>query len=419
MDNYPPSVNELVEAHSNSGIPRPLLVEEVRRAIDEGKWESLDERVETLRKLALQEVINATGVLLHTNLGRASWPTTFSGNPVNLELDLNSGSRGSRQGYLGHLFANLCETEAAMVVNNCSSAVLLILSALANEKGVAISRGEMVEIGGGFRVPDVLELSGAYLVEVGTTNKTRREDYERSINAHRDVSMIMKIHQSNYKIVGFTESAEIRELTDLGVPLVADIGSGLLDENCFWLENGPPNWLIGEPGARQTLAEGADIVTFSSDKLLGGPQAGIIAGKADLIEKCLNHPFARAVRPGSLVLSSLQGLCHKYLNRKWSEIPFWKMALTTEDELKGRAEDIDIGVPIPLNSVPGGGTLPGVEIPSFGIQIDHDISRELRDGTADNLPIIARVEDGKTLLDLRTIHPSLDDQVKSSLKQIL
>ena len=419
MDNYPPSVNELVEAHTNSGIPRPLLVEEVRRAIDEGKWESLDERVETLRKLALQEVINATGVLLHTNLGRASWPTTFSGNPVNLELDLNSGSRGSRQGYLGHLFANLCETEAAMVVNNCSSAVLLILSALANEKGVAISRGEMVEIGGGFRVPDVLELSGAYLVEVGTTNKTRREDYERSINAHRDVSMIMKIHQSNYKIVGFTESAEIRELTDLGVPLVADIGSGLLDENCFWLENGPPNWLIGEPGARQTLAEGADIVTFSSDKLLGGPQAGIIAGKADLIEKCLDHPFARAVRPGSLVLSSLQGLCHKYLNRKWSEIPFWKMALTTEDELKGRAEDIDIGVPIPLNSVPGGGTLPGVEIPSFGIQIDHDISRELRDGTADNLPIIARVEDGKTLLDLRTIHPSLDDQVKSSLKQIL
>ena len=306
-----------------------------------------------------------------------------------------------------------------MVVNNCSSAVLLILSALANEKGVAISRGEMVEIGGGFRVPDVLELSGAYLVEVGTTNKTRREDYERSINAHRDVSMIMKIHQSNYKIVGFTESAEIRELTDLGVPLVADIGSGLLDENCFWLESGPPNWLIGEPGARQTLAEGADIVTFSSDKLLGGPQAGIIAGKADLIEKCLYHPFARAVRPGSLVLSSLQELCHKYLNRKWSEIPFWKMALTTQDELQGRAEHIDIGVPIALNSVPGGGTLPGVEIPSFGIQIDHDISRELRDGTADNLPIIARVEDGKTVLDLRTIHPSLDDQVKSSLNKIL
>ena len=419
MDNYPPSVNELVEAHSNCGIPRPLLVDEVRKAIDEGKWNNLDERVGILRKLALQEVVNATGVLLHTNLGRACWPTTFSASPVNLELDLNSGSRGSRQEYLGRLFANLCETEAAMVVNNCSSAVLLILSALAHEKGVAISRGEMVEIGGGFRVPDVLELSGAYLVEVGTTNKTRREDYERSINAHRDVSMIMKIHQSNYKIVGFTESAEIRDLADLDVPLVADIGSGLLDENCFWLENGPPNWLIGEPAARQTLAQGADIVTFSSDKLLGGPQAGIIAGKADLIERCLNHPFARAVRPGSLVLSSLQELCYKYLNRQWTEIPFWKMALTTEDELQGRADNFDIGAPVVLNSVPGGGTLPDVKIPSFGIKIDHDISRELREGTAKNLPIIARVENGKTLLDLRTIHPSLDEQVKSSLKQIL
>ena len=419
MDNYPPSVNELVEAHSNCGIPRPLLVDEVRKAIDEGKWNNLDERVGILRKLALQEVVNATGVLLHTNLGRACWPTTFSASPVNLELDLNSGSRGSRQEYLGRLFANLCETEAAMVVNNCSSAVLLILSALAHEKGVAISRGEMVEIGGGFRVPDVLELSGAYLVEVGTTNKTRREDYERSINAHRDVSMIMKIHQSNYKIVGFTESAEIRDLADLDVPLVADIGSGLLDENCFWLENGPPNWLIGEPAARQTLAQGADIVTFSSDKLLGGPQAGIIAGKADLIERCLNHPFARAVRPGSLVLSSLQELCYKYLNRQWTEIPFWKMALTTEDELQGRADNFDIGAPVALNSVPGGGTLPDVKIPSFGIEIDHDILKELREGTAKNLPIIARVENGKTLLDLRTIHPSLDEQVKSSLKQIL
>ena len=419
MNNYPPSVNELVEAHSNCGIPRPLLVDEVRKAIDEGKWNNLDERVGILRKLALQEVVNATGVLLHTNLGRACWPTTFSASPVNLELDLNSGSRGSRQEYLGRLFANLCETEAAMVVNNCSSAVLLILSALAHEKGVAISRGEMVEIGGGFRVPDVLELSGAYLVEVGTTNKTRREDYERSINAHRDVSMIMKIHQSNYKIVGFTESAEIRDLADLDVPLVADIGSGLLDENCFWLENGPPNWLIGEPAARQTLAQGADIVTFSSDKLLGGPQAGIIAGKADLIERCLNHPFARAVRPGSLVLSSLQELCYKYLNRQWTEIPFWKMALTTEDELQGRADNFDIGAPVALNSVPGGGTLPDVKIPSFGIEIDHDISKELREGTAKNLPIIARVENGKTLLDLRTIHPSLDEQVKSSLKQIL
>jgi L-seryl-tRNA(Ser) seleniumtransferase len=419
MESYPPSVNELVEAYSESGIPRPLLVDEIRKAIDATEWDKLDERIDVLNKLSLQEVINGTGVILHTNLGRASWPSTFSGSPINLEFDLNSGSRGSRQSYIGRLFANLCGAESAMVVNNCSSAVLLILSALARERGVAISRGEMVEIGGGFRIPDVLELSGAYLVEVGTTNKTRREDYDRAINAHRDVSMIMKIHQSNYKIVGFTESTEMRELSGIGVPLVADIGSGLLDENCFWLENGPPNWLIGEPGARQTLLQGADLVTFSADKLLGGPQAGIIAGKKDLIDKCLDHPFARAVRPGGLVLSSLQDLAYKYLNRNWEEIPFWKMAVTTLDELQERAERLKIGTPVPLSSVPGGGTLPDVEIPSFGIEISDDISSQLRNRVDDNLPIIARVEDGKTLLDLRTINPALDEYVKSSLKQIL
>ena len=156
METYPPSVNDLVGAFEDTGIPRPLLVQEARKAIEDGDWENLSERINALKKLSLQEVINGTGVLLHTNLGRASWPTTFSGSPINLELDLDSGARGSRQNYVGRLFANLCETESAMVVNNCSSAVLLILSALAGGKGVAISRGELVEIGGGFRVPDVL-----------------------------------------------------------------------------------------------------------------------------------------------------------------------------------------------------------------------------------------------------------------------
>ena len=419
METYPPSVNDLVGAFEDTGIPRPLLVQEARKAIEDGEWENLSERINALKKLSLQEVINGTGVLLHTNLGRASWPTTFSGSPINLEFDLDSGARGSRQNYVGRLFANLCETESAMVVNNCSSAVLLILSALAGGKGVAISRGELVEIGGGFRVPDVLELSGAYLVEVGTSNKTRREDYERSIDAHRDVSMIMKIHQSNYKVVGFTESTDIAELSSLELPLVADIGSGLLDENCFWLESGPPKWLAGEPGARQTLSDGADLVTFSTDKLLGGPQAGIIAGKTDLIEKCLNHPFARAVRPGALILSSLQELGHRYLNREWERIPFWKMAVAPIGALRERAENLGVGTPVPLKSVPGGGTLPQVEIPSFGVRIDGDISTQLRMGTDRDLPIIARVEDGNTLLDMRTINPAFDEQVAASVKQVL
>ena len=253
MASFPPSVNELAESFSGSGLPHPLLVQEIRKAIDQGDWENLETRIQRLKALPLQTVINATGVLLHTNLGRAPWPNSSTGHAINVELDLTTGLRGSRQEHVGNLFATLCGSEAAMVVNNCSSAVLLVLSALASGKGVAISRSEMVEIGGNFRVPDVLELSGAYLVEVGTTNRTRKDDYERAISANKDVAMMMKIHQSNYKIVGFTESTDVAELSDMGIPLVADIGSGLLDENCPWLDSGPPAWINGEPAAKQTL----------------------------------------------------------------------------------------------------------------------------------------------------------------------
>ena len=419
MDSYPPSVNELAESLSGSGLPHPVLVKEIRKAINEGDWENLETRIQRIKTMSLQTVINATGVLLHTNLGRAPWPYSSAGQAINLELDLNSGARGSRQEHVGSLFATLCDAEAAMIVNNCSSAVLLVLSALASEKGVAISRSEMVEIGGNFRVPDVLELSGAYLVEVGTTNRTRREDYERAILANRDVGMIMKIHQSNYKIVGFTESVEINELSDMGVPLVADIGSGLLDESCSWLEMAPPIWIAGEPAAKQALASGADLVTFSGDKLLGGPQAGIIAGNADLIAKCMKHPLARAVRPGGLILSSLQELALNYLNRDWEAIPFWKMAMTSIDELEDRVKKIGCGDPISLESVPGGGTLPGVGIPSVGIQINADISHDLRLGAGGSPPIIARVEEGNTFLDLRTVDPRCDEHVASALHELI
>ena len=415
MTSYPPAVNELAESFSDSGLPHPILVKEIRNAIDEGDWENLDARIKYIKTLPLQTVVNATGVLLHTNLGRAPWPYSSSGYATNLELDLSSGSRGSRQKHIGELIATLCGAESAMIVNNCSSAVLLILSALASKKGVAISRSEMVEIGGNFRVPDVLELSGAYLVEVGTTNRTRKEDYERAISANRDVGMIMKIHQSNYKIVGFTEAAEINELSDLGVPLIADIGSVLLDESCPWLEKNPPKWLSNEPAAKQTLSQGANLVTFSGDKLLGGPQAGIIAGDADLIEKIMKHPLARAVRPGGMMLSSLQELAMKYLNRDWEAIPFWKMAMTSVEELKDRAKAIGIGDPVAMNAVPGGGTLPQVVIPSFGLKINNDIAQPLRLGIGDAPPIVSRVEDGRTFLDLRTVDPTFDKHVASAL----
>ncbi|HJM97993.1 MAG: L-seryl-tRNA(Sec) selenium transferase [Acidimicrobiales bacterium] len=418
MASFPPSVNELAESFSGSGLPHPLLVQEIRKAIDQGDWENLETRIQRLKALPLQTVINATGVLLHTNLGRAPWPNSSTGHAINVELDLTTGLRGSRQEHVGNLFATLCGSEAAMVVNNCSSAVLLVLSALASGKGVAISRSEMVEIGGNFRVPDVLELSGAYLVEVGTTNRTRKDDYERAISANKDVAMMMKIHQSNYKIVGFTESTDVAELSDMGIPLVADIGSGLLDENCPWLDSGPPAWINGEPAAKQTLEQGADLITFSGDKLLGGPQAGIIAGRADLIGRCMKHPFARAVRPGGLILSSLQELAMRYLTRDWEAIPFWKMAVTTVNELEQRANRIGIGTPVPLNSIPGGGTLPEVVIPSFGLQLNGDVSHKLRLGTDENPPIIARVEDGNTFLDLRTVDPLFDDQLSSALHGI-
>ncbi len=418
MEKKPPSVNDLALSMQNSGIPHELLVKEARLAIAEGDWESLEERVERLQRSFIQPVVNATGVLLHTNLGRASWGIPQSHFSSNIEFNLNDGHRGSRQTSIGNLFAQLCGTESAMVVNNCSSAVLLVLSALATGQGVAISRSELVEIGGSFRVPEILELSGAYLVEVGTTNKTRVVDYQKAIEAHRNVAMALKVHQSNYKIVGFTEETTVEELSSLNLPLVADIGSGLLDSSCPWLSTGPPKWLAGEPAAKQTLQSGADLVTFSCDKLLGGPQAGIIAGKSDLIEKCLRHPFARVLRPGSHTLVSLQELALRYLHREGDKIPFWRMACFREDELRLRAEKINAGEVTTMDSVPGGGTLPTVVIPSIGLKLPGDRSKELRRGVNGGLPIIARVQDGDTYLDFRTINPDHDELVAAALENL-
>ena len=402
----------------DSGMPHDLLVREARLAISEGDWENIGERVERLQRSFVQPVINATGVLLHTNLGRASWGIPHSNFSSNIELDLENGNRGSRQTNIGNLFAQLCGSESAMVVNNCSSAVLLVLSALASNKGVVISRSELVEIGGSFRVPEILELSGAHLIEVGTTNKTRAVDYQKAIDAHRNAGMTLKVHQSNYKIVGFTEETTVDELALLDIPLVVDIGSGLLDSNCPWLNSGAPKWLAGEPAAKQTLLNGADLVTFSGDKLLGGPQAGIIAGKADLVEKCLRHPFARVLRPGSHTLVSLQELALRYLHRDGDRIPFWKMACLNEDELLPRIKKMNTGQIVSMDSIPGGGTLPTVVIPSVGLKLPGDRSKELRRGFNGGLPIITRVQDGDTYLDFRTINPSHDEMVAASLQNL-
>lgn len=409
----PPSVDSLARSLADTGLPHPLLVDVARQAIADGNPDSARALALDSQRRLLQPVINATGTLLHTNLGRAPFGFDHPGGYANLEFDLATGQRGSRHAHTGRLLAALCDAEKAIVVNNCAAAVLLVLAALADGQGVAVSRSELVEIGGGFRVPDVMERSGARLVEVGTTNRTRRTDYE---NVAADVALMMKIHQSNYRIVGFTEAVEVADLVGFGVPVVADIGSGLLDAACPWLPGGPPSWLADEPAAKQTLATGADLVTFSGDKLLGGPQAGIIAGSAELVDQCAAHPLARALRPGGLVLAALQELAMAYLHRDIDRLPFWRMASLPVDGLLARAQALGVGRVAPMAAVPGGGTLPGVEIASAGVAVDGDHVAALRSNPS--RPIIARVKEGVTELDLRTVSPADDATVAEALSSL-
>ena len=417
----PPSVDRLARALADTGLPHPLLVDAARQAVADGDPASAEARArdlaESMGRHLLTGVINATGVLLHTNLGRAPWGATVDDTRYStLEFDLSTGDRGSRQDRAPALLARACGAEAAIVVNNCASAVLLALAALAEGRGAVVSRGELVEIGGGFRIPDVMTQSGAHLIEVGTTNRTRRGDFATAVaSAGDDAALILNVHRSNYRIEGFTESVGVSELADLGPPVVADIGSGLLDAACPWLAEGPPPWLGGEPAARQTLEAGADLVTFSGDKLLGGPQAGVIAGRADLVAACAAHPLARALRPGSLVLHALQDLALAYLRRDGDAIPFWRMATLAVDDLRSRAATIAPDLVVDTMAIPGGGTLPGVEIPSVGLRLDGDRTVDLRAGTP---PVIARVADQATLLDLRTVHPDDDAVLGSALDRL-
>jgi L-seryl-tRNA(Ser) seleniumtransferase len=412
----PPSVDSLARSISDTGLPQPLLVDAARAAIAAGDPASARGRAETLARSMLQPVVNATGVLLHTNLGRAPWAPQLPAGYTNLELDLETGRRGSRHAHAGALLARACGAEAAIVVNNGAAAVLLVLAALAPGRGVVVSRGELVEIGGGFRVPEVMHQSGARLVEVGTTNRTRLADFARAVgDPGEDCALVLQVHQSNYRIVGFTESATTAELASLDVPVVCDIGSGLLDAACPWLPGGPPSWLGGEPAARQSIESGAALVTFSGDKLLGGPQAGIIAGRADLVAACARHPLARALRPGSLVLGALQALAIAYLRRDGASIPFWRMATEPVESLRARAGRLGAGRVVDLAAVPGGGTLPGVEIPSAGIALTGDHTAGLRNGTP---PVIARVHEGTTFLDLRTVDPGDDHVLADALSRI-
>lgn len=413
----PPSIDSLARRLAEtSRLPHGLLVECARRAVAEGGdiGGNAQREADDLASLLHTDVVNATGVLLHTNLGRAPLPQRDTARGTNVELDLGTGRRNSRHEVVSQLLRPLCGAEAAVVVNNNAAAVLLVLAALAKGRGVAVSRGESVEIGGGFRIPDVMEQSGSRLVDVGTTNRTRLADYERAVTTD-DIALIMKIHPSNFTVTGFTESTSVDELSTLAVPVVADVGSGLLDSTCPWLHgrtDGLPAWLVGEPAVRQSLAGGADLVTFSGDKLLGGPQCGIIAGRAELVDACASHPLMRALRPGSHVLAMLQETLLSYVARDVCDtVPFWSMATATPDSLECRArtvvETAGTGRVTPTDSLVGAGSAPGSVIPSWGVVLDGDVTARLRRSA---VPIMARARDGETVLDMRTVDPA-DDRV--------
>ncbi len=439
----PPSVDALARSLAQTGLPHPILVEIARAAIRDVQSEQSDSTDSTDRRgptglgdriaaraaetargferTLLTPVINGTGVLLHTNLGRAPVAPRQLPSPAvrahTVEFNLATGERGSRQRSVGQLFATLCGAEDAMVVNNNAAAVLLVLAALASRRDVAVSRGEAVEIGGSFRVPEVMEQSGARLVDVGTTNRTRLTDYTRAISRPgNDIAAVLKIHPSNYRVEGFVEETSVAELSaitsEYGVPVVADIGSGLLDATTPWLSGPTPAWLANEPAAVQTLADGASLVTFSADKLLGGPQAGIIAGRADLVAACARHPLARALRCGGLVLDSLQQIALSYLHRTAADdVPFWRMATVPVDDLRTRAaaivERCGDGAVVDTAALPGAGSVPGVQIPSAGVAVNGDRMALLR---AHNPPVIARTRDDITIIDLRAVDP-LDDMI--------
>jgi L-seryl-tRNA(Ser) seleniumtransferase len=432
-----PGVDRVMNALE--GLPNELLascardaVDAARARVDEGHTvdeasviADARERVESMKRSLLRPVVNATGVIVHTNLGRAplAAETVDALSPIatgysNLEYRLDSGERGSRHEHAGALLARACGAEAGLVVSNNAAAVLLSLGALARGHEVIVSRGELVEIGGGFRVPEIMSESGCRLIEVGTTNRTRADDYRREMRDQ--TALILKVHASNYRMVGFTESTPIRELASLGPPVMVDAGSGLLDETTPWLPQ-HPTWLRDEPGIRQAVDDGAAIVTFSGDKLLGGPQAGVIVGRADLVQTISRHPLARAMRADKMTLAALQHVALTYLSGDATSIPLWRMATASLESLRARAEAIADQVTsakvIDTEAVAGGGSLPGLTIPSIGVAVEVPHS----DGALTALRehgIVARTERDAVVCDLRTVDPGDDTRVAEALRTI-
>ena len=374
---------------------------------------------------SLIPVINATGVILHTNLGRAPLSKNALDAIINvakdystLEYDLESGGRGSRSDHVERYLIRLTGAESALVVNNNAAAVLLVLSGLARHKRVIISRTQLVEVGGGFRIPDVMKESGAKLVEVGATNRVHSSDYETALE--EPAALVMRAHHSNYKIVGFTEEPELADLVEIahshGAYLLDDLGSGaILDTSVYGLPH--------EPTVHDSLAAGVDLVCFSGDKLFGGPQAGIILGRKELIAKIKKHPLARAIRADKLCLAALSATIEHYLTgRAESSIPVWRMISANLGALKKRAlawkKTLQFGEVIEGKSTVGGGSLPEEILPTFLLCLNvHAPDRFITELRKTNPPIIARIEKGCVVFDPRTILPSQETDFLDGLEK--
>ena len=389
-------------------------------------------RVQSTVRTEPRPLINATGVVIHTNLGRAPLSRTAleaitqaSSGYSNLELDLESGRRGSRQSHLQSLLRQLTGAQAALAVNNNASALLLGLSALASGKEVIVSRGEAVEIGGGFRVPDVLRQSGATLVDVGTTNRTYTRDYEEAIT--ENTGAMLKVHASNFRVEGFTASVESQELVELGrkynIPVLHDVGSGsLLPTEKYGLAH--------EPMPQESISDGMGLVFFSGDKLLGGPQAGIVVGQTELVQRLEKHPLARAVRIDKLSLAALTAtLLHYLADEAETEVPVWRMISDPQEKIKERATNWQAQV-VGNSSVEtsrsaiGGGTLPGETLPTWVLALDcqivsggaEEITSRMR---SDEPPVMARIEEDRVLLDPRTVAPEEDEDLIGVLRRVM